>query len=469
MKLDDKKLFRNYILALGALCLHLCLLSIIACSGGGNDSGGQSFDESLLGGDTTVFDATTQAFEFPAPDLTNDGLKKHLDGDAAFDAVFVSAPALVNPGLGPIFNNNSCSACHINNGRGKPDEKLTSMLFRISIPGESDTGGPNPIVGFGTQLQDKALFGTQPEAEVKVEYEEIEGQYTDGTTYTLRKPFYTVTDLYIPIPNDFLLSPRVAPFIFGIGLLEAIPEEIILGLADPDDSDGDGISGRPNFVWDSEKQEVSLGRFGWKASKSSAFEQVADAYNQDMGVTNPLLTAESSLTQVQYDGMDDEPEINFETLDAAAFYVQTLAVPARRNVEAPRVKRGQKLFVEARCSSCHIPSLRTGQHPTRDEPVLNNQTIHPYTDLLLHDMGEGLADGRPDFEATGSEWRTSPLWGIGLIKIVNGHTNFLHDGRARNLEEAILWHGGEAKSSQEFFRNLSAEERGALLEFLNNL
>jgi CxxC motif-containing protein (DUF1111 family) len=445
------------------------LFFISGCSGGGGGTGEEAIDESLLGGNTTVFDATSQAFEFPAPGLTDSGVEKHDVGDAAFEATFVSPPAPVNPGLGPIFNNNSCGACHINNGRGKPDEQLTSILFRISIPGQSETGGPNPIPGFGTQLQDKAIFGTQPEAGVTIEYEEIEGQYADGTVYKLRKPIYTVTDPYISLPEDFLLSPRIAPFIFGIGLLEAIPEETILSLADPDDSNGDGISGRPNWVWSFENQEIALGRFGWKAANPSALEQSAEAYNQDIGITTPLISQESSQGQIQHDGMDDDPEIDFEVLDAAAFYVQTLAVPARRNVEDPQVKRGQELFTEAKCSSCHIPVLETGQHPTRNELVLNSQVILPYTDLLIHDMGEGLADGRQDFSASGVEWRTAPLWGIGLVKVVNGHTNFLHDGRARNFEEAILWHGGEAEGSKEFFRNLSAEDREALIKFLDSL
>ncbi len=470
MGTDKKRVFKNYIAAFNVLFLRLCFLFIAGCSGGGGVEE-KSFDETLLGGDTTVFDVTSDAFKFPSPDLSDKGLEKHSEGDEAFETVFIYPPGTVRSGLGPIYSNHSCEACHINNGRGEPDEELTSLVFRISIPGQSEIGGPNPIPGFGTQLQDKAIIlrVISEEAGVTIRYEEMEGQYADGTTYTLRKPIYRITSTYIPFPNDSLVSPRIASFVFGIGLLEAIPEETILNLADPDDSNGDGISGRPNWVWSFENQKIALGRIGWKASQPSALQQIARAYNEDISVTNPLYSQESSFGQTQYDEQDDDPELDFETLDTAAFYVQTLAVPARRNVDDPQAKRGQELFSEAKCSSYHIPMLKTGQHPTRNEPVLNNQVILPYTDLLLHDMGEGLADGRPDFGASGLEWRTPPLWGIGLVKVVNGHTNFLHDGRARNLEEAILWHGGEAEGSKEFFRNLSAEDREALVKFLDSL
>ncbi|MCI0454402.1 MAG: thiol oxidoreductase, partial [Candidatus Dadabacteria bacterium] len=392
MRTDNKWVFGSCIAALGVLFSLPCFLFIAGCSGGGGVSE-EPFNESLLGGDTTVIDATSQAFRFPAPNLSDMGLQKHMEGDNTFETVFIARSGSIRSGLGPIYGNDSCARCHINNGRGEPDEKLTSLVFRISIPGQSEIGGPNPVPGFGIQLQDKAILGTSEEASVLIEYEEIEGQYADGTNYTLRKPTYTVTSSYILFPDDSLLSPRIASFVFGIGLLEAIPEETILSLADPDDTNVDGISGRPNLVWSFENQEIALGRIGWKAGVPSAFEQAARAFNEDMGVTNPLLSHESSFGQTQFNGLDDDPELNFETLDTVVFYVQTLAVPARRNVDDPQVKRGQELFSETKCSSCHIPVLETGRHPTRNEPVLSNQVILPYTDLLLHDMGEGLADG----------------------------------------------------------------------------
>ena len=453
----------------GILVSVIGAFALPGCDGGesgGSGTGGA--DELLLGGDTTVFDASSKAFAFPAAGLTDEGLIKHEEGDGAFEAIFVTSPSPVNPGLGPVFNNNSCQSCHANNGRGKPDDTLTSLLFRVSVPGESEVGGPNPVAGFGLQLQTRATIGTAKEAGVNIEYTETPGQYGDGTEYSLRTPVYNPADPYIPPPVGMLLSPRIAPPIFGIGLLEAIPEDEILANADPADEDGDGISGRPNMVWNLETGQTALGRFGWKANTPTAFQQAAEAYNQDMGITNPLVPDESCLGQTQCDGIDDDPEIPFDTLDDVAFYVQTLAVPARREFDTES-RRGEKLFEQAGCSSCHIPVHTTDVHPARNESALNNQVIFPYTDLLLHDMGDGLADRRPDFLANGREWRTSPLWGIGLTKTTNGHTNFLHDGRARSLEEAVLWHSGEAEDAKEFFRNLGLSDRDAVIEFLKNL
>jgi CxxC motif-containing protein (DUF1111 family) len=255
--------------------------------------------------------------------------------------------------------------------------------------------------------------------------------------------------------------------VFGLGLLEAIPEATILALADEGDQDGDGISGKANYVWDVQKNGLSLGRFGWKANQPTLIQQVASAYHDDMGITTSLLPRENSDGQSQYDGRGDDPELSDEILDVVTFYVQTLAVPARRDLDDPLVQRGEQLFDNARCSACHIPTLQTGT--LSDVPEVSNQTIQPFTDLLLHDMGPGLADNRPDFLATGSEWRTPPLWGIGLVKVVNGHTNFLHDGRARGLLEAILWHGGEAEQSREAVQEMSTNDRDALIAFLESL
>ena len=250
-------------------------------------------------------------------------------------------------------------------------------------------------------------------------------------------------------------------------MLEAVPDATILALADETDQNSDGISGKANLVWDVQKNGLSLGRFGWKANQPTLLQQVASAYNDDMGVTTSLLPRENSNGQLQHDGRNDDPELSNEILEAVTFYVQTLAVPARRDLDDPIVQRGEELFEVAGCSGCHIPTLRTGVLP--DVPAVSNQTIHPYTDLLLHDMGPGLADNRPDFRASGSEWRTPPLWGIGLIKTVNGHTNLLHDGRARGILEAILWHGGEADASREAVQQMSTSERDALIAFLESL
>lgn len=427
-----------------------------------NDGGEQDI---LSGGDLTVFASGGTAFSFPAPNLSSASLEKHLLGDTQFEQNFVKAPATVNSGLGPLFNNNSCESCHSNDGRGRPPftgEKLQSMLFRISEQGFDEHGGPNSVPGFGTQLQTSSIFGYTPEGSVNISYVETEGTYPDGTKYSLRKPVYNVSG---NVPAGVLLSPRVAPPVFGIGLLESILEEQIL--SNKNNVNQDGVSGKANYVWNNITKQMELGRFGWKANVSTAEEQVALAYNQDMGVTSPAIPLENCYTSSNCDTTNDDPEISEQILEDVIFYVQTLAVPARRNYDNTDVKLGKKLFSQIGCNSCHVTEFKTGTN--KMIPELSNQDIHPYTDLLLHDMGDGLADGRPDYDASGSEWRTAPLWGIGLVDIVNGYSLLLHDGRARSLEEAILWHGGEAKISQEKFMKLSPSDRNALIEFLKSL
>ena len=315
------------------------------------------------------------------------------------------------------------------------------------------------------------MHGVPPEGRVAVTYEEMPGTYGDGEPYSLRKPTYTFTDLrYGPMHPETRLSPRVAPAMVGLGLLEAVPAAALLALADPDDADGDGISGRANRVWDKARRQTVPGRFGWKANQPSVAQQVAGAFLGDIGITSSLFPDENcppvavACRQALNGG---SPELSDALLGHVVFYSRTLAVPARRGVQQADVRRGRQLFDAAQCGACHTPTLRTGAVP--DLPDLSAQVIHPYTDLLLHDMGAGLADGRPDFEATGSEWRTPPLWGIGLVETVNRHTYFLHDGRARNLAEAILWHGGEAEASKEYFRRLPRADREALLQFLRSL
>ena len=423
------------------------------------------------GGATTIFNTASTAFSTPAPNLVGDRLDLHFDGDLGFEAQFVAAPAEINSGLGPVFNNNSCAACHPGDGRGRPPypgETSQSLFLRISLPGSDPvTGGPQAVPGYGTQLFDKSIFGVQPQGEFTTSWQEEKQQFADNEFYTLHIPTYTVVNTYREWPSNAALSPRVAPPVFGSGLLEAIPEATLRAMADPNDADGDGISGRINNVWNYEKERKEPGRFGWKANNPTLQQQVAGAYNGDMGITSPYFPKESSHGSGQHDGKDDDPEISQETLDAVVFYVQTLGVPARRNTNDPEVRRGEAVFRDANCSGCHIETIQTGT--LADLPEVSGQTIHPYTDLLLHDMGEGLADNREDYDANGREWRTPPLWGIGLTRVVNGHSNFLHDGRAQNLMEAIMWHGGEAENSREYVRNLSGTDRAALLRFLESL
>jgi CxxC motif-containing protein (DUF1111 family) len=283
-------------------------------------------------------------------------------------------------------------------------------------------------------------------------------------------PTYTVTEpAFGPLPDDVQLSPRVAPAVFGVGLLEAVPVADILATADPDDTDGDGISGRPNWVADVASGGTSLGRFGWKANVPTVEQQNAGAFHGDLGITSALFPDENCPPEQAACGSalsGGVPELDAAKLERVTFYTRTLAVPARRDVGQPATTEGEELFSSLGCASCHLPELRTGDSAIA---ALSDQVIHPYTDLLLHDMGPGLADGRPDGEASGSEWRTAPLWGIGLVDTVNGHTRFLHDGRARDLSEAVLWHGGEAAASADAFRALPARARDTLIAFLESL
>ncbi len=427
-------------------------------------------DEWMSGGQQTVYDQGSSAFGHVFPVLPEALERVHEIGDVQFGATFVSAPAPLNPGRGPLFNNVSCASCHIADGRGKVPglgDSSVSTLFRVSLPGEDAHGGPLSVPGFGDQIQNKSIFNTAREADVLVQYREESYNFADGTVYKLRHPSYQVINAYRDLPANMLLSARVAAPVFGLGLLEAISETDLLVRADESDADGDGISGRPNWVWDQPLGKMSLGRFGWKANQPSLLQQIAAAYNADMGVTNFVFPVENSYGQPQYDQRNDDPEISDSLLYATHFYVRTLAVPARRNLDDPQVQAGKLLFNAAGCNKCHIPDQRTRVDVSF--PAISSQFIHPYTDLLLHDMGPELSDGRPDFKASGQEWRTAPLWGLGLTQKVNGHSNFLHDGRARNLMEAVMWHGGEAQPAREKVWNMSATERAALVRFLESL
>ncbi len=302
------------------------------------------------------------------------------------------------------------------------------------------------------------------------------GAYADGTPYVLRAPTYTIeSPAFGDLGDDVMVSPRLAPQVIGMGLLEAIPEASILANVDPDDTDADGVSGRPNRVVDPETEETELGRFGWKANAPTVRAQAAGAFNGDMGITSSLLPDESctaeqtACVRAPGGGAGGEPEIPDDRLGSVVFYTRTLAVPASRDAGDERVQQGAESFVAMGCAACHVDTFTTGSIDVVGVEALSDQTIHPYTDLLLHDMGGGLADGRPDFEATGSEWRTPPLWGLGLIDDVNGERFLLHDGRARTIAEAILWHGGEGTAAMEAFRTADAATRDALVDFLEAL
>lgn len=428
------------------------------------------FDERLSGGSQTIFSEGGSAFSSAFPTLSGIRLEQHELGDSHFEASFIAAPAPLFQGLGNIYNNNACVNCHIGDGRGKPilsNEPLASMLFRISVPGHGEHGAPFNAPGFGGQLQDKAVFGQKPEALVNVSWSETIFHFNNGDSIALRTPTWNFVDSYLPIPAGWMYSARMAPPVHGLGLLEQVDEQLILNYADENDLNGDGISGKPNYVWEEKEQKMMLGRFGWKCEAATLNQQVAGAYNEDMGITSSIFKTESSFGQLQFDGKHDEPEVSDSIFNAVVFYVQTLAVPARRKVTDEVVKKGKEIFNAAKCSSCHLETLKTKTDVTF--PEASNQRIHPYTDLLLHDMGPGLSDNRPTYNATGNEWRTPPLWGIGLTQLVNGHNFFLHDGRARSLMEAVLWHGGEAQNSVNYVKQLSKADREALLTFLKSL
>jgi CxxC motif-containing protein (DUF1111 family) len=425
-------------------------------------------------------------------------VKRELDfkiGNAIFRKNWVSAPSSTDAsdGLGPLFNSRACQNCHLKDGRGHPPftegvhDDSHSMLVRLSVPPATDeekaklashSANAIPEPSYGGQLQDLSVQGFKAEGQLKIDYKEEPVKLAGGEVVHLRVPSYSIVDLgYGPLAPGTMISPRVAPPMIGLGLLEAVPENQILANADPDDSNHDGISGKPNHVWSREQQKVTLGRFGWKAGVPTIAEQTAAAANGDIGLSTTLIPAPSGdCTEKQKDCLDapngnspqyQNVELGDDLFKLIVFYSHNLAVPPRRKPDDPEVLMGKALFASIGCTSCHKPKFVTGDAP--DQPHLSHQLIWPYTDLLLHDMGDGLADNRPDGEASGSEWRTAPLWGIGLTETVNGHTLFLHDGRARNLTEAILWHGGEAKASRDAFAKLSKQDRGRLIAFVNSL
>jgi CxxC motif-containing protein (DUF1111 family) len=430
-----------------------------------------NFDPRLSGGAATFFDLSSSSFGTPIPGLSAHDEFVHELGDKLFEQPFLAAPAPKFGGLGPVFNNISCVNCHHNDGFGQPTfgQLGSSLLMRISIPGDDGHGGPNPAPGFGGQLQNRSLLGVKPEVQVNLSYGELAFTFADGENVSLRVPAYALYDSYIPLPAGYMTSPRLGPPVFGLGLLENIPEATIISFSDPGDANNDGIKGHPNYVYNSYSGKRELGRFGMKANTSTLQVQVATAFQQDMGLTSYVQPVKSVHGQEQMNYVPAGTATNLAdtALNAVVFYIRTLAVPARRNVTDPRVKRGELLFKKLNCAGCHIPTMYTGIYPAL--PTLSNQRIHPYTDMLVHDLGEGLSDNRPDYQATGREWRTAPLWGIGMFEKTNGVPYYLHDGRARTLTEAIIWHGGEAQNSRDQFAALPKKERMDMIAFLQSL
>ncbi|KFC62559.1 Hypothetical protein precursor [Devosia sp. LC5] len=439
----------------------------------------ENFETMQAGAGTTKKIANQDAFSHFLASLSFEQEEQFKLGNALFRKLWVSSPSSTqaSDGLGPLFNARACQSCHLKDGRGHPPfdasrESGVSMFLRLSVP--PGVGEP----AYGTQLQDFAVPGLKAEGRMVIDYTDLPVTLGDGSVITLRQPAYSVADLaYGPMADDVMLSPRVAPPMIGLGLIEQVPAADILALADAADLDGNGISGKPNWVIDPESQSMMLGRFGWKAGMPTIRSQSAAAFAGDIGISTPLVNKpHGDCTERQVEclamptgeqarlGVSEAPD---PVLDLVTFYSQTLGVPLRRNVGDPAVLRGKAAFYGAGCASCHTPKFVTSRDATN--PALRFQLIWPYADFLLHDMGAGLADHRPEGQADGYEWRTPPLWGIGLTQTVSGHTFFLHDGRARNLVEAILWHGGEAQAARDAFANLDAATRTDMIAFLESL
>ena len=462
------------------IAFGLLILSFLACKNSTDPTPTTlKTDEEFSGGkEGTVFDETFNAFGNALINLTSDETDKFVIGNSFNRNNWVIAPSstAARDGLGPFLNATSCANCHALDGKGSPLATDAiginqALLFRLSIQGTGQHGEPKDDPNYGGQFNPKSIPNVDAEGEAAVSYQEVTGKYPDGTPYSLKKPTYTFKNLKYGAMNGTLISPRLAPYMIGMGLLDAVSEQTILSNADENDKNNDGISGRANYVWDEINKKKSIGKFGWKANQPSVEQQTAAAFNGDVGITSKLFPKED-LTELQrqkYGNLPNggSPEIDETTLQNVVFYIKSLAVPARRNWNSTAIIEGKQLFVKANCSGCHLSQTETGAY---DSPkYLAKQTIRPYSDLLLHDMGEELADNRPDFDATGREWRTTPLWGLGLQKTVNKHTYMLHDGRARNVEEAILWHGGEATNSKNGFMKMTKTEREKVLKFIDSL
>lgn len=425
------------------------------------------------GGDSSSNDWSRNSFSHPMLNATNAEKQLFGVGNSFFKLAWVEYPSSTvgRDGLGPLFNAISCAACHVNDGRGIGyinDRVNLSILFRLA---ENTPQGQFAHKDYGSQLQPFGVQGVIGEARANVIFEYINGVYPDGSAYELRKPNYTFSNFKSsPFSDQTQVSARVANHLIGLGLIEAIPPEDILLNADPDDLDQDGISGRPNYVLNLENNKITLGLFGWKASQPTLKQQNAAAFNGDMGLTTSLFS-EQNCTAVQLDCLNKTHELPYEVedkvLDRVTLYTQLLAVPKSRNTDHIDFIEGKKAFSQIGCVNCHTDHFITAR--THVIEALREQKISPYSDFLLHDMGPDLADGVIEGLALGEEWRTSPLWSIGLIKTVNRHTNLLHDNRARNVEEAILWHGGEASKIKNKFMNLNKSTRDQIVFFVESI
>ena len=458
------------------------LLPVFLLAAGGFAIGQDGVDDATLSaGSFTIKRFDRQAFSEPAAVLDGKQRQLFMAGRSVFHRQWASVNSLNGDwGLGPTFIADRCSTCHVNTGRGAPPERgeqMLSMLVRLSLPGDGGHGAPRPHPDYGDQLQNRSLDGRNvdfayagspvpSEADVYLDWEERTVAFPDGETVELRSPKLRIENLnFGQLDADTMTSVRIAQPIFGLGLLEAVSEQTLMDITRKQKTLG--FNGRPNYVWDSINQRTALGRFGWKANQPSLKQQIVSAAIGDMGVASRFFPDQNcppvqDICARHLPG--NVPELSTHEIDTLELWLRGLAVPARRDMHDPEVRKGEQLFTQAQCAVCHVPELRTGAFPEMRQ--LSNQTFRAYTDMLLHDMGDELADGRPDFKAGPRDWRTSPLWGLGLSQTVSGSTAMLHDGRARNVTEAILWHGGEAAGAREAFRSMPKADREVLVKFV---
>jgi CxxC motif-containing protein (DUF1111 family) len=487
--------------------LMLCAnLALISCSDELGKQEPTTLLESKSGGEASLSGTTLSDFLAHSANMTASNRIDHFnEGDKFFTTPWQVAGQLPNDqnGLGPLFNNRSCLNCHVKGGRGHAPSLdnlgFETLLFKTSktqitdeqrLAMEMGELHSVPDTNLGPQLQQQSLAGLQAEVKLDVTYVVFVEKFEDGFEVPMRQPIWhfdeTSSDRLIN--DDIVFSARVAPPMMGLGLLQLIPDSEIIANSDANDQNQDGITGRTNIVWSHINQSTAIGRFGWKASIANLTEQAAAAFSQDMGLTSRLQPQESCTDQ-QADCLasesgagdsanDQDFEVANDILEAVAFHSHHVAVPSRLNAGEDAVQNGKRLFEQIGCVSCHRASYVTENNP--EHPELSNQTIFPYTDLLLHDMGPDLADfsrhngpapvdALTDFSATSHEWRTPPLWGVGRAKQVNPDANFLHDGRARTIMEAVLWHGGEAENAKQSVLKLNANQREDLMAFLNDL
>jgi len=452
----------------------------------------EPFEPMQGGAGTSKRRASRDAFSQANANLTFEEQHTFKVGNGLFKKLWASSPSSTqaSDGLGPLYNARSCQGCHLKDGRGRPPragDEAVSLFLRLSVPPQTGEqrralaakkilSVPEPV--YGGQFQAFAVPGLAGEGRFDIETHEVEVPLAGGETAVLQKPVYRLRDLgYGDMHPDTMISPRVAPPMIGLGLIQAIHPGDLEALADPDDLDGDGISGKVSRVRDPKTGALVIGRFGWKASNPTIRAQTAGAFSGDIGISTPdkpdnfgdCTDRQAACRALPHGeqsrlGSTEAPD---PVMELVTFYSENLAVPIRRDVDDRQVLKGKRVFFEAGCPACHRPKFVTSRKA--GNPAHQFQLIWPYSDFLLHDMGEGLADGRPVGDASGREWRTPPLWGIGLTETVNNHTRFLHDGRARNLLEAILWHGGEAKPARDKVVAMTKGDRQSLIRFLESL